>query len=465
MAETIAHDRMNRFKQLRDYIRKINFFNDAETTSVIDQLFATRIVIFLMTIALIIIITWASLTIQTHSVTIPSPSETIFKQLSVRYPNTLSCRCTQTSIHHHQFLSFDPQYHPICTSQFISHLFISALSKINISDYYISDYRIIVSSHFQLLKLLCETVKQMIDDSLFIFDSKYFTTTQVLSIEKFEAQINQLIKQLKSTTMTDMKHTSDYLGLIIFQNGIYSALQTKYRIQYTPNSNTYSQPSNEYNTLITTCSCETNAACVSQAELYYFQGYFLGNSSTADRIKLMYFLGRIFSIPGMMVGCSPYSSLLQSSLQCFYDQSCIQQMQTFIHGFSLLSPLSSSHFQPDATIENLLNELFIDSWNEKRNFSAYFDICSPLSCTYTYDRRFNLLHIIVTIISLFGGVQMTVFFIAPFIVKIIRRCQKCKRQCNRSDNLSTETELETNSNQSKFLFLYGYRFLVEEFVL
>ncbi|CAF4106479.1 unnamed protein product [Adineta steineri] len=273
MAETISHDRMNRFKQLRDYIRKINLFNDAETTSVIDQLLATRVVLFLMTIALIIIITWASLTIQTHAVTIPLPSETIFKQLFINYSSTLSCRCTQTSIHHHQFLSFDPQYHPICTR-------------------------------------------------------------------------------------------------------------------------------------------------------------------------------RILSIPGMMVGCSPYSSLLQSSLKCFYNQSCIQQMQTFIHGFSLVSPLSSSHFQPDATIENLLNELFIESWNEKRNFSDYFDICSPLSCTYTYDRRFNLLHIIVTIISVFGGVQMTVFLIAPFIVKIVRRCQKCKRQCNTTDNLSTETELETNSNQS-----------------
>ncbi|CAF1199621.1 unnamed protein product [Adineta steineri] len=456
MAETIAHDRMNRFKQLRDYIRKINFFNDAETTSVIDQLFATRIVIFLMTIALIIIITWASLTIQTHSVTIPSPSETIFKQLSVRYPNTLSCRCTQTSIHHHQFLSFDPQYHPICTSQFISHLFISALSKINMSDYYMKDYRIIVSSHFQLLALLCETVKQMIDDSLFIFNSKYFTTTQVLSIEKFEAQIDQLIKQLKSTIMADMKHTSDYLGLIIFQNGIYSALRTNYLMQYIPSSDRYSQSPIEYNIWGAKCSCKTNAACMEQAELHNFEGYSLSSSSTTGNGVITVYTTRLFTVPGMMVGCSPYSTLLQSSLQCFYSQSCIQRMQIFIHGFSLVSPLSSSHFQLDATVEHLLNELFIESWNEKRNFSAYFDICSPLSCTYTYDRRFNLLHIMVTIISVFGGVQMTVFFIAPFIVKIMRRCQKCKRQCNTTDNLSTETELETNSRQSRFLLLYDY---------
>ncbi|CAF4032239.1 unnamed protein product [Adineta steineri] len=448
MAETISHDRMNRFNQLRDYIRKINLFDDAEITSVIDQLLATRIVIFLMTTALIIIITWASLTIQTHSVTIHSPSETTFKQLSVQYPNTLSCRCTQTSIHHHQFLSFHPQYHPICTSQFINHSFISALSNMNINEYYMQDYRITVSSHFQLLKLLCETIKQMIDDSLFIFNSKYFTTTQVLSTEKFEAQIDQLMKQLKSTIMTDMKHTSDYLGLIIFQNGILSALRTNHFIRYIPISDTYFHFPNEYKSLGAECSCDTNAACMSQAELYNFQGYSISNSSTADKYVFAFYISRILTIPGMMVGCSPYSSLLQSSLACFYSQSCIQRIQIFIHGFSLVSPLSSSHFQLDATVEHLLNELFIESWNEKRNFSAYFDLCSPLSCTYTYDRRFNLFHIIVTIISVFGGVQMTVFLIAPFIVKIIRRCQKCKRQCNKNDNLSIETELETNSYQS-----------------
>ncbi|CAF4210001.1 unnamed protein product, partial [Adineta steineri] len=248
--------------------------------------------------------------------------------------------------------------------------------------------------------------------------------------------------------MADMKHTSDYLGLIIFQNGIYSALRTNYLMQYIPSSDRYIQASNRYNNLGAECSCKTNAACMSQAELYNLERYsFSISSTTGDGVTTVY-TTRLFTVPGMMVGCSPYSSLLQSSLACFYSQSCIQRMQIFIHGFSLVSPLSSSHFQIDATVEHLLNELFIESWNEQRNFTNYFDICSPLSCTYTYDRRFNLLHIIVTIISVFGGVQMTVFLIAPFIVKIIRRCQKCKRQCNATDNLSTEIELETNSNQS-----------------
>ncbi|CAF1057497.1 unnamed protein product [Adineta steineri] len=401
-----------------------------------------------MTTALIIIITYAGSTIQTHSVTVHSPSETIFKNLSIRYPSTLSCRCTETSIHHHKFLSFDPQYHPICTSQFLNHSFISALSKINIGDYYRLDYRIIVSSHFQLLALLCETIKQMMDDSLFVFNSKRIMTTQVLSIEKFDAQINQLVKQLKSTIIADMKHTSDHLELIIFQNGIYSALRTNYLIQYNPDSDIYSHFPNEYNSLSANCSCIRNATCMIQAEFYYFNGYSRHNFSTADEPVYIATASRLFTVPGMMVGCSPYSTILQSSLKCFYSQSCIQQLQIFIHGFSSVSPLSSSLFQPNTTVEYLLNELFIESWNEKRNFDNYFNSCSPLSCTYTYDRRFNLLYIIMTIIGLFSGAQMAMFLIAPFIVNIIRRCQKCKHQSNTTENLSNEIELETNSNQS-----------------
>ncbi|CAF1515849.1 unnamed protein product [Rotaria sordida] len=119
-----------------------------------------------------------------------------------------------------------------------------------------------------------------------------------------------------------------------------------------------------------------------------------------------------------------------------------------MQGFSFVKPLSSSHFEQNTTVNDLFHQLFIESWNPMINFTGYFHICSPNSCTYSYNRRFNLFYIIVTIISLFGGLKTILYFSTPVLVIFIRRIQNCKNVQNTNDEHSTMNQ--TNERNQNF---------------
>lgn len=447
--ETKSHKRSSRCKRLHNYIRKTNLFDHEDSIPLVDQLLATRIFAFLFSTTLTILVAFTAVSVRARSVTIPSPSPGVFRQLSSRYPGTLSCPCSRTAIRHDAFLAFDPRYHPICTSRLVQHSFISSLSNINTSDYHHSDYRVMGASHFQLLAVLCRTVEQMVLDSLRELAEAHITTTEVLFLDAFDAQAQQLSRQLQTTATANMKHMSDFLWLNIFQNGIFSGLRTNYHIQNIPGSGKDTYLTAKYATADDTCSCRTSTTCGHRAQFYNFTGYRLLNNALTGKTHTIAQMKPLFPMPGMMTGCFPYSSLLQSTLECFYNQSCIGRVRPLMPAFATSSPLSPSRFPPNATVQRLFDELFIESWNDQTNFTGYFHVCSPHSCTYSYDGRFNWLYTVVTLIGLFGGLRMVTLFSAPLVVKVIRRLQGVKCRFDR-------TQTPTDANRREFLSLRCY---------
>ncbi|CAF0824433.1 unnamed protein product [Adineta ricciae] len=412
----------SRIKRLHNYVLKLNIYGDESDSTLIDQLLSTRIFLLLLFLLLLLIIVYIILGVQTHSVTIQSPSESTFTQLSQQYSSTLSCPCSHTSVRHDRFLSLDPQYHPICTSRLVNQSFISLLSSANVSEYSSRDYRKMATSHFQILGLLCRTVRQMIDDSLSELLSQHFTTSEVVSNETFNAQMNHLVEQLKTTNIVNIKYTRDFLWLNMFYNGIYSGLKTNF---YDNGANgldiTYNVLS--YGSSNGICSCRRSADCTTQAAITKL----VSSNATVNTTTAVQNPIRLFNISGLQVGCLPYNSLLQSTLECFFNQSCIDQIQEYLPALAFVSPLSAhSRFQQNTTVKHLLDQLLIESWNQINNFTAYFQSCSPHSCTYSYDRRFNILYVIVKLIGIFGGLKMMLKFSAPLIVKLIRRFQTCR---------------------------------------
>ncbi|CAF4698238.1 unnamed protein product, partial [Rotaria sp. Silwood2] len=426
-----------------------------ETLSLIDQLLATKFFICLLTITVIIVIAFTIFSIQTYTVTIQSPNEIIFEQLYAQYSTTLSCPCRKSSIRHNNFILLNPYYHPICTSQFINQTFISSLSDEKISDYYLLDYRTMIASHFQVIALLCRTIIQIVTNAIKEFATRYLITTNVLPYNIFNTQVVVLIKQLKQTTTTYIRHINDFLSLNIFHNGIYSGLRTNYAMRIIPGTTTVTVLTFKYTTLNKTCSCSKTNTCVQQAGISNRRARIVEyNLTTSENLTMNSIL--LFTIPGIMVGCLPYDSLLKSTLECFYNQSCIDEIQLFINGLSLVKALSSSHFEKNATVNDLFNHLFIEFWNEKINFSNYFHICSPHSCRYLYSRRFNLLYVIVTIISIFGGLKAIYYVSIPSIIMIIRRLSKFKTVHNKNNNIPT-------INQSvKYRFISSIREFYEK---
>ncbi len=68
-----------------------------------------------------------------------------------------------------------------------------------------------------------------------------------------------------------------------------------------------------------------------------------------------------------------------------------------------------------------LNDLFIDEWSTKINYSKYFNNCNPSLCTYTTTDKINFSYGITLFISLYGGLIMILRLIVPFLMNVLMK--------------------------------------------
>lgn len=130
----------------------------------------------------------------------------------------------------------------------------------------------------------------------------------------------------------------------------------------------------------------------------------------------------IFVIPGMRVGCMPYSAMISGTFECFYDQACLNSTAKLI---STLLPnewpvalnRSATRFMADYSTALILEEQLIEQWHKSANFPDYFAACAPYECTYTVFVRNNYVYLITLLLGLVGGLNVVIYFIAPFIVR------------------------------------------------
>jgi hypothetical protein len=161
------------------------------------------------------------------------------------------------------------------------------------------------------------------------------------------------------------------------------------------------------------CSCALSASCRVTAGIYDYDQY--SNKFT-----------EIYSIANFFIGCYPIEALLASTLECFYNISCMLKIDSYLSyaqpfNFSALDPSLNS---PNETIELIVNRLMVDTWSSNVSFTSYYNRCAPLSCTFQYEDHNNLFIVITTISSVFGGLslgfQLIILIGLQFIDKIIK---------------------------------------------
>jgi len=144
-----------------------------------------------------------------------------------------------------------------------------------------------------------------------------------------------------------------------------------------------------------------------------------------------------------MAGCLPLESIRQSTLECLYNQSCINIL-ALQPNISRPKPLnvSLSKFPLNLTIGSLFDEsLFVKSWQNTSNFEKYFSACKPRLLSYTYEDKFYLSSIFTLCISTFGGLVLVCQLITPGFIKVWNLIKWKKKQ--------TEIELNTIKISSK----------------
>jgi hypothetical protein len=365
------------------------------------EILATRIYLLLLIVSVIILVIYTFIDTQTKLVTIVNPSQQQFDQLRLhpRSSPTLDCPCQNIIVSYQSFISIKPHYHQLCSSDFVAtnSTWLSLLySQTATTNYSYDDYRIFVVPQFRLLSSLCSLANNTITESILEFSRNVMITERVQSRETIKSQANSILNQFLLSTPRTFVRTLDFIRSMAQGNGIVSSILSNWHFLSADDifewAALWGVPRSYGNN---SCSCGTNAMCISEAA---FDG---------------------FIVPGFHVGCYPLEALLQSTLECLYDISCIDQLKSMYNQTNLtFNALDSSLSSPNSTVQTLVDALLVEKWETNVTYDQYYTTCIPLSCTYTYNGDISLIYTITTIIGFYGGLSVMLKLLAPVLVKI-----------------------------------------------
>jgi len=148
----------------------------------------------------------------------------------------------------------------------------------------------------------------------------------------------------------------------------------------------------------------------------------------------------MYILPGLIEGCSNIDSLLRSTLECTYSRpDCVTILTKYMYGNTLddneypwwiqPDPLiydpTLSSFPPNTSISMIVKNIMIEQWNPSISYNDFYESCAPTYCTYS--KRVpakTFFGVIVMLVSMIGGLTMSLRLITPQLVKICFRLWK-----------------------------------------
>ncbi|CAF2983201.1 unnamed protein product [Rotaria sp. Silwood2] len=424
MKQTIPMEtsRLNCRIKFLQYVENLNLFeselDDAE--AIRRQRFATRIYLCMLSLLMISLIIYAAILPRTIIVKKYRLSEYQFIELDSHHSDTLKCPCTHVAQQYGEIVHANVIFHEVCQSQFISQQYINIIYGANVSFISPIDIRTTLSAFWQLVRSFCDLAKNTLIDAYTNFNATILLSTTVQSKFLIETKVETSLNFSLSSALNNLKRNLLITHETILGNGFMSGLATNYYM-YLPVTWQYlSAPIIGVNSFADGCSCSNSNGCRRPAVIFETNG-------TSNWTNVM----------GMMFDCLPSDAVLASSLECFYDKSCLSLVQNHIPMNMRLQPLkTSSRFLPNFTIQTLLDKLMIEELTTTVLYSSYYTQCNPTYCTYSYTRRFDVLFIFTLTTSAFGGVSVVLRILAPLLVKLVLiiRAWKTRRNPITIDN-------------------------------
>ncbi|CAF1560395.1 unnamed protein product [Adineta steineri] len=306
----------------------------------------------------------------------------------------------------------------------------------------ITDWRTLIGPQFSLLSDLCQLANNTIQDAVDRFLLQSFVASTVLTEDNLNTQLNATLNQLSQSTVVNFGFLVDIVQLLMqvdqpfmgsvqssgsqFDSRLSANITGKGDLIYLPMQITFllTGPA-DVNTTKTNCICATNSSCEDPVTIYF-----------NDYYKPQYFYPEVdYVVPGSAAGCSPIGSLQLSTLQCFYsDSDCFPVVMNYIqqtyinavvdpHWFDprpLIYDPTSSRFPPNTSIKMIIKDIMIEQWNPSTSYKRFYELCAPHYCTYSQiGQRKTILEVAVTLVSLVGGLIVSLRVITPQLVKFL----------------------------------------------
>jgi len=303
----------------------------------------------------------------------------------------------------------------------------------NLSVYASNDYRRFVLAHFEYLNSLCTYSIDLVNDSIKQFLNYAFITYELLTKDQFNLRLNSLIEQQKQTIPNEFLNLFSLIKSINHRDGFVSMYGSNYKYvsPWYLNGEYYPYIPSRSISYDDQCSCSLQTNCSTKPFFIY------PNSSQTEII-------------GLKMGCSPTQSMHISTLECFYDEFCVNLLRKYTNLTTEVRPLSvaNSQYSINTTIYELIENLFVEQWETSVNYSLYYHQCSPSICSYTYVRYFNIVYLITILLGFQGGLTVILLWISPKIVRILMQIlNKIRNNRIQIHAVNSNTSLQTNSNQ------------------
>jgi len=284
------------------------------------------------------------------------------------------------SIQYKSFLNLSVlNRHQVCSSDFITDRWIEPLLLPNLqSTYSPMEFRTSAIGFFQLLASFCEFTEKYLTDELSALRNKSLIHSQVVSPIQLNTQIQSIIEQFQVDTNNSFLNILELIRLMINNNSLISLFQTNWKwtdlidVKYGHWGKIVHTEPIVYDG---TCNCGLSSECVQD----------------------------VSETPGLKVGCYPLEALLQSNLQCLYNDSCIRLIQSTNQSYTPLNISLPSKYKLDSSVQLILNQLMIEEWISNVSYNNYYAICSPSFCSYSYMTRRSSLDILSSLLGLYGG--------------------------------------------------------------
>lgn len=401
MARHLANRLWQSFLQLNLFIKPSS---NAQTAP--KERITTRIYICALFISLFAIIIVATLLVRTVEKTDYSPSYHKFHRLIQKYPNTLSCPCSNIGIAYNTFVTTHVRFHQVCSSPFVKQEWIEYISledKISFSS--IDDYRVALSFIWQIIAGLCIASNRTWTDAENNFGTSRILTPMAITNEVIQTTVDAALNNHIAVAQASLARNLLAIRRMTSGNQIVSGLQTNYYLRFPPASEDVEVQNSAKMSprMFNGCSCLNIEGCPRSAT-------FKDNNNHSSEI------------PGMIADCLIIDGVLASTLECYYNQTCLSLLHTsFPPGIQPLSKSLDTYFSANFTIQMLLNQIMIDEMTTEIRFDIFYNQCNPAYCSYSYTRRFDVLFVVTMIIGIFGTLSMVLRLIAPVITKGILR--------------------------------------------
>ena len=362
------------------------------------QILTTRLYFIVYIIILFILVLYTSLNDKSITVNFSLSSFNHYQQLQMKYTNTLNCPCNRISIEYGTFIQLEPFYHAVCSSDFVTQPWFDYLyDDKRITD---RDFHATASAQFQSLASFCRLTRNTIDTGLKEFYSTKLISDQLIPNQPFDSQTLVITGAFLKSISTTLKRTFDMINEIIHSNFYMSVYQTNWKFTTVARRN-YSPIFSNPLTYNKSCSCGTSAKCCQSLII---------NGTVID---------------GLLIGCYPAQSMLQSSLQCFYNQSCLETILSYFRtpfkNLTVHSLTKAGSYEPDEKVESMVDRLFVDQWQKNTSYESYYDQCQPTLCTHSYIQNFDAFYTVATIVGLYGGLTTLLKLIVPLFMHVMIR--------------------------------------------